>query len=80
MGFLAEKYNLGYVVEAGNHQNLACALIKMSDIKLRSFFYNRQLYDEVSAILSVEAGAKVIFDKIADLVKNRESGRGKTAS
>ena len=76
MGFLAEKYNLGYVVEAGNHQNLACALIKMSNIKLRSSFYNRQRYDELSSILSVEAGAKVIFDKIAELVKNMKSSQG----
>ena len=63
-------------MEAGNHQNLACALIKMSNIKLRSSFYNRQRYDELSSILSVEAGAKVIFDKIAELVKNMKSSQG----
>jgi glycosyltransferase involved in cell wall biosynthesis len=80
MGFLAEKYKLGYVVEAGNHQNLAGALIEMSDMKLRSFFYNRERYDELSAILSVDAGAKVIFDKIAGLVKNMKSVQNQTAS
>jgi glycosyltransferase involved in cell wall biosynthesis len=69
MGFLAEKYNLGYVVEAGNHHLLAEALIKMGNVKLRASFFNKQLYDELSSILSVEAGAKVIFDKIRGMKK-----------
>ncbi len=67
MGFLAEKYNLGYVVPAEDDAELACALMKMSDFKLRSTFYNKQRYEELSSILSVEAGARIIYDKIREL-------------
>ena len=67
MGFLAEKYKLGYVVTAENCEELACALIKMSDSKLRSAFYDEQRYDELASILSVEAGARMIYDKIKGL-------------
>lgn len=73
MRVLAEKFNLGYVVETGNHHHLAEALIKMSDIKLRASFFNKQLYDKLSYILSVEAGAKVIFDKISGMKNEANS-------
>jgi hypothetical protein len=63
MGYLAEKYKLGYVVEKGHYNDLTEALIKMSDIKFRESFFNNQLQDELSSILSVEAGANVIFKK-----------------
>jgi len=71
MGYIAEKYNLGYVVPAGDPQSLADALIKMSDTRSRAIFYDSQRYNEVASILSVEAGAKVIFDKIDELIKDR---------
>jgi len=67
MGFLAEKFNLGYVVNSGSHSDIAAALIKMSNTGLRSSFYNEKRYNELASILSVEAGAKVIFDKITEL-------------
>jgi glycosyltransferase involved in cell wall biosynthesis len=67
MGFLAEKYNLGYVVQPEDQNELACALMKMNDFKLRSAFYNKQRYEELAAILSVEAGAGIIYDKIRGL-------------
>ncbi|MEN6621730.1 MAG: glycosyltransferase [Smithella sp.] len=68
MGFLAVKYQLGIIVPSENQEELARALAKMSNAKLRSSFYNKQRYDELSAILSVEAGAKTIFDKIKDVI------------
>lgn len=70
MGFLAEKYKLGYVVPSGSHEDIAVALIKMTNDNLRSSFFNEERYNELSSILSVEAGAKVIFDKIMNL-KNK---------
>ncbi|PKN77499.1 MAG: hypothetical protein CVU52_00015 [Deltaproteobacteria bacterium HGW-Deltaproteobacteria-10] len=70
MGFLAQKYNLGYVVAADKHNELAGALIKMSDGKIRNSFYDQQRYEELAAILSVDAGAKIIFDKIQGLNKS----------
>jgi hypothetical protein len=45
----------------------------MSDIKLRASFFNKQLYDKLSYILSVEAGAKVIFDKISGMKNEANS-------
>ena len=67
MGFLAEKYNLGYVVPPENQDELADVLMKMSDSRLRSAFYDKQRYEELAAILSVEAGAEIIYDKIRSL-------------
>ncbi|MEN6332059.1 MAG: glycosyltransferase [Smithella sp.] len=68
MGFLAEKYNLGYVFPSENHEELASALIKMSEAELRASFYNKEHYEELASILSVEAGAKTIFEKINGLI------------
>jgi len=68
MGFLAQKYNLGYVVPSENHDELACALMKMSNLRLRTSFYDKQCYDALAAILSVESGAKIIYEKIKDLL------------
>jgi glycosyltransferase involved in cell wall biosynthesis len=70
MGLLAEKYNLGYVVKPEDHNGLAEALIKMSDSKIRASFCNEQNRNELASILSVEAGAKVIFEKIRGLQSN----------
>lgn len=67
MGFLAEKYNLGYVVPAENPDGLAYALIKMSDAQLRNSFYDAERYAQLAAILSVDAGAKTIYDQIQGL-------------
>ena len=68
MEYLAEKYNLGYVFSSENHDELACALIKISEAELRTSFYNKERYEELSSILSVKAGAKIIFDKINGLI------------
>jgi glycosyltransferase involved in cell wall biosynthesis len=70
MGYLAEKYNLGYVVKPEDHNGLAEALIIMSDSKIRASFCNKQQQEELASILSVEAGAKVIFEKIRGLRNN----------
>ncbi|MFA5195944.1 MAG: glycosyltransferase [Bacteroidales bacterium] len=64
MGYLAEKYKLGYAVEKENSHELAEALIKMSDTKIRTSFYDKRNYDELSSILSPDSGAKAIFEKI----------------
>ncbi|MEQ8213803.1 MAG: glycosyltransferase [Smithellaceae bacterium] len=68
MGYLAEKYNLGYVFSSENHDELARALTKMNDTELRTSFYNKESYEELASILSVEAGAKTIYDKINGLI------------
>ncbi|HNS57216.1 MAG TPA: hypothetical protein PKO34_09200, partial [Smithellaceae bacterium] len=68
MGYLAEKYNLGYVFSSENHDELARALTKMSDPQLRTSYYNKENYEELASILSVEAGAKIIYDKINGLI------------
>lgn len=70
MGLLAEKYNLGYVVELEDHNGLAEALMKMSDSKIRASFCNEQNRNELASILSVEAGTEVIFEKIRGLQNN----------
>jgi len=70
MGLLAEKYNLGYVVKPNDPNGLAEALIIMSDSKIRDSFCNKQQQEELASILSVEAGAKVIFEKIRGLQNN----------
>ena len=67
MGYLAEKYKLGYVVEKENHHDLAEALIKMSDDEIRASFYDKHNYDELSPILSPDSGAKAIYEKIKGL-------------
>jgi glycosyltransferase involved in cell wall biosynthesis len=67
MGFLAEKYSLGYVFSSESHEELADVLMKMSDFKLRNYFYDKQRYEELASILSVEAGARIIYDKIKGL-------------
>lgn len=67
MGYLAEKYHLGLVVPAENHDELARALVKMSNAELRDSFYDKKRYEELASILSVEAGAKTIFDKVKGL-------------
>jgi glycosyltransferase involved in cell wall biosynthesis len=68
MGYLAEKYKLGYVVEKENHNDLAEALIKMSDAKIRASFYDKHNCDKLSSILSPDSGAKAIFEKIKGLI------------
>ena len=45
MGYLAEKYKLGYVVEKENYNDLAEALIKMSNAKIRASFYDKHIPD-----------------------------------
>jgi glycosyltransferase involved in cell wall biosynthesis len=67
MGYLAEKYKLGYVVEKENYNDLAEALIKMSNAKIRTSFYDKHKYDELSSILSPDSGAMVIYEKIKGL-------------
>ena len=67
MGYLAEKYKLGYVVEKENYNGLAEALIKMSNAKIRTSFYDKHNYDELSSILSPDSGAKAIYEKIKGL-------------
>ena len=69
MGYLAEKYKLGYVVEKENYNDLAEALIKMSNAKIRASFYDKHNYDELSSILSPESGAKAIYEKIKGFKK-----------
>jgi glycosyltransferase involved in cell wall biosynthesis len=64
MGYLAEKYKLGYVVEKENYNDLAEALIKMSNAKIRASFYDKHNYDDLSEILSPDSGAKAIYEKI----------------
>lgn len=64
MGFLAEKHHLGPVVPSENHDELARALVKMSDDGYRASFYDKTQYAMLASILSVEAGAKTIYDKI----------------
>jgi glycosyltransferase involved in cell wall biosynthesis len=67
MGYLAEKYKLGYVVEKENYNDLAEALIKMSNTKTRYSFYDKHNYDELSSILSPDSGARAIYEKIKGL-------------
>jgi len=67
MGYLAEKYKLGYVVKKENHHDLAKALIKMSNAKTRASFYDKHNYDELSSILSPDSGARAIYEKIKGL-------------
>ena len=67
MGYLAEKYKLGYVVEKENYNDLAEALIKMSNAKIRASFYDKHNYDELSEILSPDSGARAIYEKIKGL-------------
>jgi glycosyltransferase involved in cell wall biosynthesis len=69
MGYLAEKYKLGYVVEKENPVELAEALIKMSNAEVRNSFYDKQNYDTLTSILSPDSGAKVIYEKIKGLKK-----------
>ncbi|PKN68029.1 MAG: hypothetical protein CVU54_15950 [Deltaproteobacteria bacterium HGW-Deltaproteobacteria-12] len=80
MGFLAEKYNLGYVVPAEDAAGLADALRKMGDEKLRSAFYNARRYAELSSLLSTESGARIIYDKISRYAKTTAPAGGKTWS
>jgi hypothetical protein len=42
----------------------------MSDSKIRASFCNKQQQEELASILSVEAGVKVIFEKIRGLRNN----------
>jgi glycosyltransferase involved in cell wall biosynthesis len=67
MGYLAEKYKLGYVVEKENYNDLAEALINMSNTKIRASFYDKHNYDELSSILSPDSGAKAVYEKIKGL-------------
>ena len=69
MGFLARKYNLGYIVKVEDYDKLAEALVSMSDSKTRDSFYDKERYDALAAILSVEAGAKTIYEKIKELLQ-----------
>ena len=64
MGYLAEKYKLGYVIEKENYNNLAEALIKMSNAEIRTSFYDKHNFDELSSILSPDSGARAIYEKI----------------
>lgn len=67
MGFLAQKYHLGLIVPSENHDELAHALLKMSNAGLRASFYDKKRYEELASILSVEAGAKTIYDRVKGL-------------
>jgi glycosyltransferase involved in cell wall biosynthesis len=67
MGYLAEKYKLGYVVEKENYNDLAEALLKISNAKIRVSFYDKHNYDELSSILSPDSGARAIYEKIKGL-------------
>jgi colanic acid/amylovoran biosynthesis glycosyltransferase len=67
MGFLAQKFKLGYVVESEDSDKLADAMISMSDPNVRNSFYNQESYEALASILSVESGAKIIYEKIKEL-------------
>lgn len=67
MGFLAQKYKLGYTISSEDYDKLAEALISMSDQNTRNSFYNKGRDEELASILSVESGAKIIYEKIKEL-------------
>ena len=67
MGFLAQKYKLGYIIPSEDYDKLAQALISMSDSTTRNSFYDKARYEALASILSVESGAKIIYDKIKEL-------------
>lgn len=69
MGFLAQKYKLGYVVESEDYEKLSDSLIAMSDPDNRNSFYDRERYAALASLLSVESGAKIIYEKIKELDK-----------
>ncbi|HUN53854.1 MAG TPA: glycosyltransferase [Smithella sp.] len=71
MGFLARKYNLGYIIPPEDYDKLAEALVSMSDSKTRDSFYDKARYEELATILSVENGAKTIYEKIKELLHKR---------
>ncbi len=67
MGFLAQKYKLGYVVESEDSDKLAESLISMSDSNVRNAFYDKESFEALASVLSVESGAKIIYEKIKEL-------------
>jgi glycosyltransferase involved in cell wall biosynthesis len=67
MGFLAQKYKLGYIIPLEDHDKLAEALVSMSDSNMRDSFYDKARYEALASILSVESGAKIIYEKIKEL-------------
>ena len=66
MGFLAQKYKLGYIIPLEDHDKLAKALVSMSDSNMRDSFYDKARYEALASILSVESGAKIIYEKIKE--------------
>jgi glycosyltransferase involved in cell wall biosynthesis len=67
MGFLAQKYKLGYIIPSEDYDKLAEALVSMSDSNMRVSFYDKARYEALASILSVESGAKIIYEKIKEL-------------
>ena len=67
MGFLAQKYKLGYIVPSEDYDKLAKALVSMSDSNMRDSFYDKARYEALASVLSVESGAKIIYEKIKEL-------------
>jgi glycosyltransferase involved in cell wall biosynthesis len=67
MRLLAEKFNLGYVAKREDFIDLAEFLIKMNDPEIRNSFYNKERYEELMSLLSIESGANVIYHKIKGL-------------
>jgi len=67
MGFLARKYKLGYVVPSEDYNKLAESLLSMSDQGTRNAFYDKERYEALASLLSVESGAKIIYEKIKEI-------------
>ncbi|MGD0278181.1 MAG: glycosyltransferase [Smithella sp.] len=67
MGFLAQKYKLGYIFPSEDYDKLAEALVSMGDSNMRDSFYDKARYEALASILSVESGAKIIYEKIKEL-------------
>jgi glycosyltransferase involved in cell wall biosynthesis len=68
MGFLAQKYKLGYIIPSEDYDKLAEALISMSAPGMRNSFYDKSGYEALASVLSVESGAKTIHEKIKELL------------
>lgn len=69
MGFLAQKYKLGYIIPSEDYDKLAKALVSMSDSNMRDSFYDKARYEALASVLSVESGAKIIYEKIKELLQ-----------
>jgi hypothetical protein len=66
MGFLAQKYKLGYIIPSEDYDKLAKALVPMSDSSMRDSFYDQARYEALASVLSIESGAKIIYKKIKE--------------